>query len=80
MYSHIAFKVIQCEYTGWVPVLEVKDMSSGDKAKRDSTPVVVRFRPAEVKRIDRVALANGRSRSSEVRLRVLASLTAKARA
>lgn len=53
---------------------------SSDKVKQDSTPVVVRFRPAEVKRIDRLALANGRSRSSEVRLRVLASLATKARA
>lgn len=53
---------------------------SSEKAKKGSTPVVVRFPPAVVKKLDRLAVANGRSRSSEVRLRVLASISEKARA
>lgn len=50
------------------------------KKKPADVPVVIRFAPAVVKRLDRVAGKNGRSRSSEVRQRVLASLEAEARA
>ena len=53
---------------------------SGEKAKKESTPVVVRFPPSVVKKLDRLAEANGRSRSSEVRVRVLASISEKAQA
>lgn len=55
-------------------------MSSEKAKKGGGTPVVVRFPAAVVKKLDRLAVANGRSRSSEVRLRVLASMAEKARA
>ncbi|MGE0350934.1 Arc family DNA-binding protein [Hydrogenophaga sp.] len=54
-------------------------MSTVKKKADETPPVVVRFPAAVVKRLDKVAARNGRSRSSEVRQRILASLAAEAR-
>jgi predicted transcriptional regulator len=42
------------------------------------TPVVVRFPPALVKKLDKLAAQSGRSRSSEVRQRVLSTMKEQA--
>lgn len=49
-------------------------MNKVKKKVATGTPVVVRFPAAEVKRLDKLAEKNGRSRSSEVRQRVLSTM------